>query len=84
MISHDDIEAFREADEALSRAHATLMQGTPKFRHIMPEDEISVILAGIFYRSQAKDLALEVLALNVERERIGLDAMSPGEPEYPL
>ncbi len=81
MLDHEQIEAFREADEALARAEKALLTGTARFRHIMPQDEVNVIKAGVFYRENARQLALEVLALHQERERAGEVAMSPGEPE---
>ncbi len=81
MINETDIEAFREDDAVLSRCEERLLKGTVPHRHIMAQEQIPLIRAAIFYRENARQLALEVLALQAERERAGEVAMSPGEPE---
>jgi hypothetical protein len=81
MLDHEQIEAFREDDAVLSRCEERLAKGTVHHRHIMPDEQIPLIRIARFYREHARQLALEVLALHQERERLGEDAMSPGEPE---
>jgi hypothetical protein len=77
MISAEDIEAFREDAETFEAVNTRILKGVTRHREMTAEEVLPYVRHAMRLQGWLS-MALDDL------HRRNADAMSPGEPEYPV
>ena len=77
MLNETDIEAFRDDAETFEAVNQRYLRGIPQHRE-MTAEEVPAYMRHSMRLQGWLNIALD------ELNRRNADAMSPGEPEYPI
>jgi hypothetical protein len=77
VINESDIEAFREDAETFDAVNSRILKGVTKHREMTAEEVLPYVRHAMRLQGWLS-MALD------ERAQRAADAMSPGEPEYPV
>jgi len=77
MLDHEQIEAFREDAETFEAVNTRILKGVTRHREMTAEEVLPYVRHAMRLQGWLS-MALDDL------HRSRADAMSPGEPEYPV